>query len=74
MPDPRDRVWVNGGLCPFHDDHTPRSFFVNTQTGVFCCFACGTHGGDIIDYTRERYGLSFNEAVRKLRTEWEVGR
>lgn len=30
--------------CPFHDDHTPTSFFFNVITGLFDCFACGAHG------------------------------
>ena len=30
-------------LCPYHDDSNP-SFSINTNAGVFLCFACGAKG------------------------------
>lgn len=51
--------------CCFHDDKSP-SLSVNIQTGGFKCHACGTKGGDIIDFQRLRYGQSFPEAVQVL--------
>ena len=70
MPAPKRARWNNAGLCPFHDDHRPNSFFVNVDTGTFKCFSCGAGGGDIISFVRFRHGLSFGEALRKLADEW----
>jgi len=63
-------TWVDGGLCPFHDDHSRGSFKVNLVTGAYRCFSCGVSGGDIIDFARALYGLSFVEALKKLADEW----
>jgi len=66
----KNGAWVDGGLCPFHDDHTRGSFKVNLVTGAYRCFSCGASGGDIIDFVRALYGLSFVEALKKLADEW----
>ena len=52
-------------LCPFHADTRP-SLRVNADSGAWRCMACGTKGGDVIDFHRARHGLSFLEAVRDL--------
>ena len=65
-------TWVDGGLCPFHADHTRGSFKVNLVTGAYKCFSCDASGGDIIDFARALYGLSFVEALKKLADEWGV--
>ncbi len=70
MPAPKRARWNNGGLCPFHDDRNPNTFFVNVDTGAFKCFSCGSSGGDIINFMQLRHGLSFPEALRKLADEW----
>ena len=70
MPPPRGSGWRDGGLCPFHPDKQAGSYRVNLETGAFLCFACGTKGGDIIDFIQQRDGLSFPEAVQKLSSEW----
>jgi len=62
--------WNDGGLCPFHDDRKPGSFRINLISGAYKCFACGTSGGDIIDFVRALHGLSFVEALKKLADEW----
>ena len=62
--------WAKAGLCPFHADSRAGSFFINTESGAYCCFSCGAKGGDIIAFTRERYGLSFSEALHKLAEDW----
>lgn len=63
-------AWVDGGLCPFHEDTNRGSFKVNLITGAFKCFACGTGGGDIIDFTKEAYNLSLSQALEQLKDEW----
>jgi len=52
------------GRCPFHDD-TTASLSVGGVAGRFHCFGCGAHG-DVIDFVRLRYDLSFREAVDRL--------
>ena len=64
--------WTNGGLCPFHEDTRAGSFRVNLQNGAFKCFACGAKGGDVIDFLRQRYHLTFKEALRRLVTNGET--
>jgi len=56
--------WKNA-LCPFHDDHNP-SLRVRLDTGGFRCWACGVHGGDILAFHMQRYGLGFISAAKQL--------
>lgn len=67
MPPPKRRGWVDGGLCPFHQDRHAGSFKVNVDTGAFICFACGVKGHDIVAFTQRRHGLTFKEALAYLR-------
>lgn len=64
--------WNNGGLCPFHADNKPGSFYVNTQTGAYTCYSCGSKGGDIVAFIMERDGLAFHEALKQLSEQWGV--
>lgn len=64
--------WVEAGLCPFHDDNMPGSFKVNTDIGAFICFSCGQKGGDVIDFIRKKYSLTFLDALYKLKKEWGI--
>lgn len=66
------REWKLAGLCPFHADKQAGSFYINAKNGAFKCFSCHTTGGDIIDFTRQKYELSFSEALDKLSNEWRV--
>lgn len=56
-------------ICPFHIDTHP-SLRVHVETGGFRCMVCGAHGGDIIAFHMQRYGLSFASAVTDL-AAWE---
>ncbi len=51
--------------CPFHDDENP-SCEVNTDTGLFYCFGCGT-GGTFLKIMAELDGMSIQEAARRMR-------
>lgn len=62
--------WQSGGLCPFHDDQHAGSFRVNLDSGAFCCFACGAKGGDVLDFTKQRQGIGFLEALARLAEAW----
>lgn len=59
--------WVDGGLCPFHDDSHSGSFRVNLDTGGFLCFSCGAKGTDIIDFVCLRENHGFLGALNYLR-------
>lgn len=73
MPPPkRDTGWVDGGLCPFHDDHHKGSFRLNLDTGGFTCFSCGTKGSDVIAFTQRRHSVSFRDALAMLCDAWWV--
>jgi DNA primase len=52
------------GLCPFHSENTP-SFTVCETKGFYHCFGCGAHG-DCFDYIKNRYGITFPQAVEEL--------
>lgn len=52
------------GPCHFHDGSD--SLRVNTQSGGWCCMACGVKGGDVLAYHMQRYGMQFVEAAREL--------
>jgi hypothetical protein len=57
------------GICPFHPDQMP-SLRVRMETGAFRCMACGVKGGDVLDFHRLRYGMTFVQAARALGA-WE---
>jgi hypothetical protein len=73
MPAPRRGGWVDGGLCPFHDDTHTGSFRVNLDTGAYCCFACGAKGGDILAFHQRTRTLSFPECVADLAQRFLAG-
>lgn len=50
--------------CEFHDGSD--SMRVNTQSGGWCCMACGVHGGDSVAYVMQADGLDFIDAARQL--------
>jgi putative DNA primase/helicase len=65
------REWKIAGLCPFHADKQAGSFYINAKNGTFQCFSCDATG-DIIEFTRQKYELSFIEALHKLSNDWRV--
>lgn len=73
MPPPK-RVdgWVDGGLCPFHEDRHRGNFRVNLTTGAFTCFACGAKGRDVLAFVQLRDALTFPESVRAVAEAWGV--
>ena len=69
----REHGWVDGGLCPFHNDKRRCSFYVSQDTGRFNCFSCGAKGGDIIDFLQLRDEVTFPEALCYLHKCYGVG-
>jgi hypothetical protein len=60
--------------CPFHSSRTKKSFTVNLESGGFFCFSCGTKGGDVLAFLRQRYGYDFVTAAKVLGCWRENGR
>lgn len=58
------------GLCPFHNEKTP-SFVVSESKQFFTCFGCGARG-DVIEFEKRYYNLSFGEAVERLADEYGI--
>lgn len=56
-------------LCPFHKEENP-SFSINIEKGLYNCFRCG--GGNAIQFVQKRYGLDFNEALKKVKDEEDI--
>lgn len=56
--------WKNA-RCPFHLDNKP-SLRVRLDSGGFRCMACGAHGGDVLDFHMQLYGMGFVEAAKDL--------
>lgn len=54
--------WI--GCCPFHNDKSP-SFSVSEEKGLYHCFACHA-SGDVIKFTKEFNGMTFQEALKQL--------
>jgi hypothetical protein len=52
-------------VCPFHTDTKP-SLRIRLETGAFKCMVCGAHGGDILAFHMQRYGLNFKAAAVAL--------
>lgn len=53
------------GACPFHAESTP-SLHVRPEHGYYHCFGCGA-GGDVFDWLQQAEGLTFKEAVERLK-------
>ncbi len=68
----RTTGWLDGGLCPFHQDRRPGSFKICLDSGSFRCFSCGARGGDIISFVMLRDGLKFRDALGALAAAWGV--
>jgi DNA primase len=42
---------------------------VNVANGGFYCFSCGAKGGDVLEFVRLHYGLSFPDALKHFQIE-----
>ena len=57
--------WKVAGLCPFHADKRPGSFYINSESGCFKCHSCGT-GGNAVDFVVWKYGLEVKESLKYI--------
>lgn len=60
----KDRI----GRCPFHDDKTP-SLVVSPKTNLWHCLGACQAGGSVIDWVMRHEGVSFRQAVERLREQ-----
>lgn len=59
-------------LCPWHEDHRPSLSLVEGTGKNYChCFSCGK-GGDVISFTMQHEGWSFQEACQWLSREYGI--
>lgn len=56
-------------ICPFHGDTNP-SLRLRFDSGGFRCMSCGAHGGDVLAFHMQLYGLDFITAAKELGA-WE---
>ena len=56
--------------CPFHNDKKP-SMHIYDGTRGWWCFVCN-EGGDVIDFTKRYFNLSFMDACKKLNADFNL--
>ena len=57
-------------LCPWHNDNNP-SLTINDDKCLCYCFVCQL-GNDSIGFIRQKFGLSFSEAVYRIAEKHNV--
>lgn len=57
--------------CPFHNEKTPSMKIYPGNRG-FCCFGCHK-AGDVLDFVKLYFNLSFREAQKKLNDDFALG-
>jgi DNA primase len=62
------RGWARS-CCPIHGGNNPTAFSVNLDSGGFYCHNCGAKGGDVLQFVRLRYDLSFADALKHFRLD-----
>lgn len=60
------KVWVQSGICPFHNDKKPGNLSINRINGAYTCHRCGARGGSLIKFHSEKYAISFMQAACEL--------
>lgn len=66
--EPNSRGFV---CCPLHGEKTPSLKVFNDDRG-WICFGCHK-GGDIINFVREYFGLTFADALAKINEDFFLG-
>ena len=57
--------------CPFHQEKSA-SFKAYPGSRGFYCFGCGAHGS-VIDFVMQYFGLTFQDAIAKINTDFSLG-
>ena len=55
--------------CPFHSEKTPS---MKVYEKDYHCFGCQEHG-DVITFVQKLFGLSFQDTLRKIDTDFSLG-
>ena len=58
--------------CPFHQGDNTGSLKVYTGDRGWHCFACGA-GSSVVDFVMGYFGLSFNDAQKKINDDFRLG-
>ena len=58
--------------CPFHEEKTASMKVYGGSKGYHCFGGCGAHG-DVVDFVKNYFGLSFAEAQRKINEDFALG-
>ena len=58
-------------VCPFHKEKTP-SLYIYPKDNFFVCFGCGVKG-DLVQFVKMFFGISFKEALKKIDTDFHLG-
>ena len=61
--------WVSVNCC-FHSPDNKPSLSLSMISGKYCCFSCGANGRGIMDFHKQRYNMTFFEAMIAL-DAWE---
>ena len=56
-------------LCPFHKEKTAS---LSVKNGRYKCFGCQA-SGDVIDFVRMHFNLSFGQALVRLNNDFRLG-
>lgn len=56
-------------FCPYHDDRNTPNMKIDKKTGVYHCYACGSHGQIELDENQERYS---KRAIQKVPINWPL--
>lgn len=57
--------------CPLHSEKSG-SFKAYPGSRGFYCFGCGAHGS-VIDFVMQYFGLTFQDAIAKINTDFSLG-
>ena len=57
--------------CPFHSERSASFKAYPGQRGYYC-FGCGAHGS-VIDFVMQYFGLTFQDAIAKINTDFSLG-
>ena len=58
--------WVSAGLCPFHNDEEPGSFYISLDKRIYKCPICGAAGWDIFAFMHLNFDMSFEDILKAL--------
>lgn len=58
--------------CHLHNDSSPGSLHINSKTGNFHCFSCGSKG-NLINFLMSKHNITYKEALEMFEREVYYG-